>query len=90
MNCKKILKDCFKKCIDNNLCGNLIHINDNDIEWFINKEDYSFVALTDFGSYKYHYNFDYNLIDNLNEFASELTEFYITEDRNRNGAVTDE
>lgn len=83
MNKKQILLDGFNLCLKNNLCGNYISMPDiegfnwTDIEWLIDTDAFQLVALTEFGTYRYAYDFGFNFDANLNEFISQLQSFLL-------------
>ena len=86
---QQILTSGFNDCMKHHSCGNYISMSDveglesSDIEWFVNADRLEMVALTEFGTYHYRYNYDFSFDDNLNTFVEELQEFLINEINNK-------
>ena len=85
---QRILLNGFNDCKKYHLCGNYISMSDieglesTDIEWLIHTDELQMVALTEFGSYHYDYDFYFSFDENLNTFVEGLQEFLISEVNN--------
>lgn len=86
---QQILRNGFNDCMKYHRCGNYISMSDvegldsTDIEWFVNTDNLQMVALTEFGTYHYEYDYYLSFDDNLCAFVEELQEFLINEVNNR-------
>ena len=82
---QQVLMNGFDDCMKHHLCGNYISMSDiegledSDIEWFVNTDRLQMVALTEFGSYHYQYDYGFSFDDNLNAFVEGLQDFLMSE-----------
>ena len=80
---KQILIDGVNECIKHHLCGNYISVADidgldsTDIEWNIDVDTLQILAYTDFGVYRYDYDYYFSFDENLNTFVEGLQEFLV-------------
>jgi hypothetical protein len=73
------LHEMWDETMKNHLCGNYIGIDDNTtVEWFVNYEQESFVAFTEYGSYTHHYDWDFSWDSNLETFVEDVIQFILS------------
>lgn len=73
---KEYLEKMFTEVMNHHTCGNYIGIeDDDDIEWYTNSDDETFVAFTKYGTYHYHYDWDFSYDANLQAFVEDVIEF---------------
>lgn len=83
MNKEQVLIDGFNECMKNHLCGNYLNFSDveglecSDIEWQVDTDKLSFIAYTEFGTYRHDYDYDFNFDQNLEGFVEGIRDFLL-------------